>query len=163
MEHDWLEDTHSLTHFTLVLKTSKLYWSGNTLAGRAFHSLAVRLRNEEPNRLVRQGNGVWAHIVYRDITNVGRVYTAPKIWPSFGPKNQFCHPSCQSCQPTGHIARDADECFNDLYILPFNTFIYFNCRLVSRLNNVLLIITNLTWAITNITKTIRLIQTVFES
>ena len=40
--------------FTLVLTTSKLYCSGNTLAGRVIHYLAVRIRNEEPNRLVRQ-------------------------------------------------------------------------------------------------------------
>ena len=30
--------------FTLLLKTSKSYGSGNTLAGRAFHSLAVSIR-----------------------------------------------------------------------------------------------------------------------
>ena len=33
----------------------KLYWSGNMFAGRVFHSLAVRIRNDERNRLVRQG------------------------------------------------------------------------------------------------------------
>ena len=57
--------------FTLVLKTFKLYWSGNTFAGRAFHSLVVRIRNEEPGQLVRQG-GIstcqWScrpHLVFR--------------------------------------------------------------------------------------------------
>uniref|UniRef100_A0A2H1WIS6 SFRICE_006466 n=1 Tax=Spodoptera frugiperda TaxID=7108 RepID=A0A2H1WIS6_SPOFR len=36
--------------FTLTLKTSKLQWSGTTLAGRTFHSLAVRIINDEPRR-----------------------------------------------------------------------------------------------------------------
>ena len=35
--------------------TPKLYWSGNRIAGRAFYSLAVRISNDEPNRVVRQG------------------------------------------------------------------------------------------------------------
>ena len=49
-----VEDGACLTRnslFILVLKTSKLCWSENTLAGRAFHSLAcARIRNDEPNQ-----------------------------------------------------------------------------------------------------------------
>ena len=44
--------------FTLVLKTSKLYCTGNTLADRAFHSLHMRIKNDEPNRCERQGGKV---------------------------------------------------------------------------------------------------------
>ena len=42
--------------FTLVLKTYKLHCSGDTLAGRAFHSLDVHIGKDEPNELERLGD-----------------------------------------------------------------------------------------------------------
>ena len=53
LSDDAVEDGACLARniFTLVLKTSKLYCCGNALAGRSFHSLAERIRNDEPNWL----------------------------------------------------------------------------------------------------------------
>ena len=59
LSDDAVEDGARLARnclFTLVLKTFKLYLSGNTLAGRVFQFLAVCIRNEEPNRFVRLGD-----------------------------------------------------------------------------------------------------------
>ena len=40
----------TLVSLALNLKKSKVYGSGNTVVGRAFHSLVMRIRNNEPNR-----------------------------------------------------------------------------------------------------------------
>ena len=66
MGYAWLETAYSLWSLR-----SKWYWSGNILAGRAIHSLAVRIRNDEPNRLGRLCF-VLFHI-YFSLGSVGRV------------------------------------------------------------------------------------------
>ena len=47
---DAIEDGAYLARKSLFVS----YWSGNTYAGRALHSLTVRIRNEGPNRVVRR-------------------------------------------------------------------------------------------------------------
>ena len=53
-----------LARNSLVLKMSKLYWSANTLTGKAFHCLAVHISNGETNRFVGQG-GISTTCSYR--------------------------------------------------------------------------------------------------
>ena len=75
MEHAWLETAYSIS-------------SGNSLTALAFHFLAVRIRNDEQIRLVRQG-GILTICLWSDRLRL--VYQYRKVDGGISSRNVLAH------------------------------------------------------------------------